>query len=111
MKGNGAVLFLSGYTVAILLGRNCFFIFDSHSRDSSGRKVVNGTAVLSKLLSRHHLHNCIERTYFQHNSHSLCFQVQFAQIKRYQSKQIIQISLYHLNDEEWICKIVKTTHN
>ena len=86
-------------------------IFDSHSRDSSGRKVVNGTAVLSKLLSRHHLDNCIERTYFQHNSNSLCFQVQFVQIKIYQSKQIIQMSQYHLNDEEWICKIVKTTHN
>ena len=58
-KGNGALLFISGYTLAILWGRDCFFIFDSHGRDSSGRKVVNGTAVLLKFLSLHNLDDYI----------------------------------------------------
>ena len=110
-KGNGALLFISGYTLAILWGRDCFFIFDSHSRDSSGRKVVNGTAVLLKFLSLHHLDDYIKRTYFQQNSNSLYFQVQFVQIKRSQSKQTIQMSQYHLNDEEWICKVVQAIHH
>ena len=53
----------------------------------------------------------IKRTYFQENSNSLYFQVQFVQIKRSQSKQTIQMSQYHLNDEEWICKVVQATHH
>ena len=93
------------------MARDCFFIFDSHSRDSSGRKVVNGTAVLLKFLSLHHLDDYIKRTYFQRNLDSLYFQFQFVQIKRSQSKQTIQMSQYHLNDEEWICKVVQAIHH
>ena len=49
------LLFISGGTLAILWGRDCFFNFDSHSRNFSGRKAANGTAVLLKLLSLYHM--------------------------------------------------------
>ena len=104
-------LFVNGYTLAILWGRDCFFIFDSHSRDSSEREVVNETAVLLKFLTLHQMDDYIKRTYFQQNSSYFCFQVQFVQIKRSQSKQTIQMSQYHSNDEEWICKVVQATHH
>ena len=75
LKGNGAVLLISGYTLAILWGRKCFFIFDSHSIDSSGRIIVNGTAVLLKFIQLYHLDDDIKRTYFQKNSSSVYVQV------------------------------------
>ena len=59
LKRNGASLFINRYTLAILQGRDCFLIFDSYSRDSSRRKVVNGTAVLLKFLSLHHMDDYI----------------------------------------------------
>ena len=34
-KGNCSLLFISGYILAILWGRDCFFISDPHSKDSS----------------------------------------------------------------------------
>ena len=63
-KGNGSLLSISGYNLAILWGRDCFFTFDPHNRDSSWKKVVNGTAVLLKYLPLHHMD---KRTYFQGN--------------------------------------------
>ena len=52
-----------------------------------------------------------KKTYFQWNSNALYFQVQFVQIKRSQSKQTMQMSQYHLNDEEWIFKVAQATHH
>ena len=63
-KGNGALFFISGYTLVNLWGRDCFSIFDSHSRDSSGRRVVNGTAVLLNFLSLHHMDGYIKKPTF-----------------------------------------------
>ena len=85
-KENSALLFISGYILAILWGGDCFFIFDSHRRNSSGTKVVNETATLLKFLSLHHMDDYIKRTYFKGNSNSLYFQVQVVHIKRFQSK-------------------------
>ena len=99
-KGNGALLFISGYVLAILWGRNCFFIFDFHSRDSSERKVVHGTAVLLKFLPLHHLDEYIKKAYFQQTLNLLHFQVHFVWVEKSQAKQTIQMSQYHLNDEE-----------
>ena len=72
------LLFISGGTLAILWGRDCFFNFDSHSRNFSGRKAANGTAVLLKLLSLYHMDGYIMWSYFQGNSSSSYFQVQFS---------------------------------
>ena len=111
-EGNGALLFIGGYALVILWGRECFFIFVSHSRDFSGRKVVNGTAVLLKFLSLYHVDDYIKRTYFKGNSNFLYFQIQFVQIKRSKAKhQTIQMSQYQLNYEEWIYKVVQVTHH
>ena len=78
-KGNGALLFIH-YWIHVshtFWGRDCFFIFESHSRDSSGRKVVNETAVLLKFLTLHHMDDYIKRTYFQQNSNYFYLQIQF----------------------------------
>ena len=49
--GNGALLFVSGYVLGIIWGRQCFYLFDSHSKDRHGNICQNGTAVLLKFAS------------------------------------------------------------
>ena len=40
---------MEGFTTGIILLRNCYYLFDSHSCDERGLSVVNGTSVLMKL--------------------------------------------------------------
>ena len=47
--GKGALLIISGYVLGIICGRNCFYLFDSHSKDGEGNISQNDTAVLLKL--------------------------------------------------------------
>ena len=42
------LLFIEGFTTAIILLRNCYYLFDSHSRDERDLSVVDGTSVLMK---------------------------------------------------------------
>ena len=46
--GNGALLIINGYALGVIWGKNCFFLFDSHSKNSSGNICQNGTSVLLK---------------------------------------------------------------
>ena len=84
--------YISGYNLAILWGRDRFFIFDSHCRGSLGRKIVNETVVVLKFPSLNHMDDYIKRTYFRRNSTYFYFQVKFVQIKRSQSNQAIETS-------------------
>ena len=77
--GNGALLIINNYTLSILWGRQCFFIFDSHSRDEEGKHAPNGTAVLLKFHSLAKLEEYIKNTYYGQNQQqsSMYFQIQF----------------------------------
>ena len=46
--GKGALLIISGYVLGIIWRRNCFYLFDSHSKDVEGNISQNSTAVLLK---------------------------------------------------------------
>ena len=76
--GNGALLIINNYTLGILWGRQCFFVFDSHSRDENGKQSPNGTAVLLKFHSLAKLEEYIKNTYYGQTQQSLMyFQIQF----------------------------------
>ena len=44
--GNGAIFTCAGFSIALIWHKNGVFVFDSHSRNSSGEHVENGYAVL-----------------------------------------------------------------
>ena len=37
---------INGYALGVIWGKNCFFLFDQHSKNSSGNIRQNGTSVL-----------------------------------------------------------------
>ena len=43
---DGFLLFLSGFTIAVITKGPNFYVFDSHSRDFRGLSVPDGTSVL-----------------------------------------------------------------
>lgn len=47
-KGNGTLVFINNYLLDVLWGRQCFYLFDLHSKDGRGNMSVDGTAVLMK---------------------------------------------------------------
>ena len=46
--GNGVLLIINGYALGVIWGKNCFFLFDPHSQNSSGNICQSGTSVLLK---------------------------------------------------------------
>ena len=50
--GNGALLIINGYALGVIWGKNCFFLFDLYSKNSSGNICQNGTSVLLKFDSQ-----------------------------------------------------------
>ena len=46
--GNGALLVINGWALGIIWGKNCFFLLDSHSKNSNGNICQNSTSVLLK---------------------------------------------------------------
>ena len=65
----GAILVISGYSVAIIFQQGKFHVFDPHSRDQSGNVVQNGTSVLMQFLSlqqiRHYIQQMYETNFYQ----------------------------------------------
>ena len=47
-KGNSFLMFICGFTVAVILYNDIYYLFDSHSRNQHGQMVVNGQSVLLK---------------------------------------------------------------
>ena len=61
--GTGVLLIIDNYILGLLLGNQCIFLFDSHSKNEIGSMSATGTAVLLKsdlLLS---LENYIKSVY------------------------------------------------
>ena len=74
----GALLIISSYVLGIIWGRNCFYLFDSHSKDGEGNISQNGTAVLLKFDTFSNLEECIKQIYYNgQNNETLYFQIQF----------------------------------
>ena len=48
--GTGALLIINDHILGILWGNQCFFLYDSHSKDEIGRILATGTAVLLKFI-------------------------------------------------------------
>ena len=77
----GALLIISSYVLGIIWGRNCFYLFDSHSKDGEGNISQNGTAVLLKFDTFSNLEECIKQIYYNgQNNETLYFQIQFINV-------------------------------
>ena len=76
--GNSALLIINGYALGIIWGKNCFFLFDSHSKNSNGNICQNGTSVLLKFEALNKLQEYIKDIYYVGLKHeTLYFQIQF----------------------------------
>ena len=76
--GNGALLIINGYALEVIWRKNCFFLFDSHSKNSSGNICQNGTSVLLKLETLSKLQEYVKDIYYVGLKHeTLYFQMQF----------------------------------
>ena len=72
------LLFMGGFTTALMKHHNHFYLFDSHSRDSRGLSVVDGTSVLMKFSDLFEVENYIQVFYLDcHNMEQSYFQLQF----------------------------------
>ena len=75
-EGNGYLLLFKGYTISITWSKAFFFLFDSHSRDSEGRIVANGTSVLLRFRSLTAIEKYITYNYMT-SEHSLPYEMQY----------------------------------
>ena len=74
-RGNGAILFVNGFTLGINWNSKSFYLFDSHSRDSSGSPAIDGNAVLVKFNSLLYIDEYITKMYLEKQPISVCFQI------------------------------------
>ena len=62
------LLFMEGFTAAIILLRNCFYLLDSHSRGERGLSVVDGTSVLMKVRNLYELEKYLQVGYLEYRA-------------------------------------------
>ena len=60
------LLFMEGFTTVTILLRNCYYLFDSHSRDGRGLSVVDGTSVLMKFRDLYELEKYLQVAYLKY---------------------------------------------
>ena len=77
----GILLIIDNYILGLLLGNQCIFLFDSHSKNEIGRMSAKGTAVLLKFDSLLSLENYIKLVYYSNYPMTLYFQEQFLKLK------------------------------
>ena len=76
--GNDALLIIDGYALGVIWGRNCFFLLDPHSKNSSGNIYQNGTSVLWKFQTLNKLQEYVKHiNYIGLKHETLYFQIQF----------------------------------
>ena len=71
------LLFMGGFTTALMKHHNHFYLFDSHSRDSRGLSVVGGTSVLMKVSDLFEVENYIQAYLECDSMEQSYFQLQF----------------------------------
>ena len=59
----GALLIINNHILGLLWEKQCFFLFDSHSKNEIGRISVKSTAVLLRFDSLQSLENYIKSVY------------------------------------------------
>ena len=75
------LLFLEGFATAIILLRNCYYLFDSHSRDERGLSVVDRTSVLLTFRDLYELKKYLEVAYLEYRDRKQpYFQLQFVEV-------------------------------
>ena len=75
------LLFMEGFTTAIILLRNCYYLFDSHSRDEGTLSVVDGTSVLMKFRDLYELEKYLQVAYLEYRDRQQAyFQLQFVEV-------------------------------
>ena len=62
--GSGALLIIGGYIFGLLWGKNCVYLFDSHSKDYDGDISQNGSAFLMKFKTLDDLEDYIKLIYY-----------------------------------------------
>ena len=76
--GNGALLIINGCVLGVIWVKNCFFLFESHSKKSSGNICQNGTSVLLTFETLTKLQGYVKDIYYVGLKHeTLYFQIQF----------------------------------
>ena len=76
--GNGTLLMINGCVLGVIWVKNCFFLFESHSKNSSGNICQNGTSVLLKFETLTKLQGYVKDIYYVGLKHeTLYFQIQF----------------------------------
>ena len=69
------------FTTAIILLRNCYYLFDSHSRDERGLSVVDGASVLMKFRDLYELEKYLQVAYVEYRDRQQAyFQLQFVKL-------------------------------
>ena len=72
---------MEGFATAIILLRNCYYLFDSHSRDERGLSVVDRTSVLLTFRDLYELKKYLEVAYLEYRDRKQpYFQLQFVEV-------------------------------
>ena len=81
-NGSCAVLFINSTVTAITLHSRAYYFFDSHSRDSRGLSVADGSSVLLKFANILQLENHIQVAHLEYQGRERqYFQLQFVEIE------------------------------
>ena len=79
---SGALLIISGYISGRLWGKDCVYLFDSHSKDDEGNISESGSAILMKFETLDDLEDYIKLIYYSSQHHkTLYLQMQFISIR------------------------------
>ena len=72
---------MEGFTTAIILLRNSYYLFDSHSRDKRGLSVVDGTSVLMKFRDHYEREKYLKVAYLKYRDRQQAyFQIEFVEV-------------------------------
>ena len=56
---------MEGFTTAIILLRNCYYLFDSDNRDERGLSVDDGTSIMMKFRDLYELEDYLKVAYLE----------------------------------------------
>ena len=71
--GSGALLIISGYIFGLIWGKECVYLFDSHSNDYEGNISQNGSTILMKFETLDDLQDYIKLIYYNSQHHKTLY--------------------------------------
>lgn len=66
--GTGSLLIINSYFLYLPWGKECFFLFDSHSKDENGRISATNTVFLLTFYSFQSLEKYVKSMYYSNSS-------------------------------------------